>query len=310
VLGPDPWQVVWNGTRTGFSAFLEGRHAILGWRSPVATAAERPGLVRELVEYSRALKKPLFVVLVDEATCSDALELGLHATWAGTESFIDLSQWSTAGGRRQKVRWAKSHAARLGYEWREVFPQRDHRDARQLGLVESAWKSERRERRTDSFQRTSFVELSELRRYFAAFDRGAMTAFCACTPMSATSWYLQDVVRKPGTPRGSLEGAMSLALDTLRDDGFTIASNGPIPFWQPDGAQADEHSLGPIGRGVVRFFDRQYRFGGISQFRNKFMADSLAPLYVLRSHKTIGPLAARSLVGLLTTRHGAMSGTV
>lgn len=306
VLGPDPWQIIWNSSRDGFISFLEGRHAILGWRAPVAAVAARAGLVEQLVDHAEQVGKPLFIVLVDELTCDAGTRLGLFPTWIGTETFIDLSEWSISGGRRQKVRWARNHASGLNLEWRELDPLRSTADHEAMRVVEGEWKRERRERRTDSFQRTSFTELAEIRRYFACVDAHHVLAFCACTPMNATSWYLQDIVRRPDAPRGALEGAMAIALDTLRGDGFTIASNGPIPFWRPDGTAADRHSLGPIGRRVIRFFDRQYRFGGITQFRNKFVPDHTEPLYVLRSRRTIGPMAGASLVRLLTNKARAV----
>lgn len=300
VLGPDPWRVIWNERRTSFAAFLEARHAILGWRSPVGLAESHEETLALLTAHAEQIRKPLFVVLVDEATCRSGIRQGLTPTWIGTESFIELPIWTTRGGRRQKVRWACNHAANLGLGWRELHPTSNVADQTAMRDVERSWKGERRERRTDSFQRTSFSELAEIRRYFGCVDGDQVVAFCAATPTSATSWYLQDVVRIPEAPRGALEGAMSLALDMFRDEGFAVASNGPIPFWRPEGTPSDTHALGPIGNRVVRFFDRQYRFGGISQFRNKFMADRTEPLYVLRNRRAIGPFAAASLVRLLT----------
>jgi lysylphosphatidylglycerol synthetase-like protein (DUF2156 family) len=302
VLGPDPWRVVWADRRAAFAAFLEAQHAILGWRSPVGDRTSCDDALAALAAHADEVRKPLFVVLVDEATCLTGIRLGLIPTWIGTESFIDLPEWSIAGGRRQKVRWARNHAVGLGLDWRELHPSSSPADHAAMSLVESAWKTERRERRTDSFQRTSFTELIETRRYFGCVDADRVLAFCACTPASSTTWYLQDIVRVPDAPRGALEGAMALALDVLRDEGFVSASNGPIPFWRPDGAPADTHALGPVGHRIVSFFDRQYRFGGISQFRNKFVADRTEPLYVLRNRRAIGPFAAASLVRLLTKR--------
>ncbi|MEY2627775.1 MAG: hypothetical protein RJB08_1534 [Actinomycetota bacterium] len=302
VLSPDPWRLIWNNERDGFVAFLEARHAILAWRSPVARHRDRTELLVRLLEHAKRSKKPLFAVLVDDETHKAGIAHGLLPTWVGIESIVDLTQWSLAGGRRQKVRWARNHAAGLGYQWREVFPLESPADRDALHDVERAWKAERKARGTDSFQRTSFLELAEIRRYFACVLNTDVVAFCACTPMNSTSWYLQDVVRRPDAPRGALEGAMALALDVLRDEGYLMASNGPIPFWQPNDLGPDDHSLGPIGHRIVRFFDQQYRFDGISQFRNKFAADQLEPLYVLRSHRVIGPLAAASLTRLMTRR--------
>ena len=53
---------------------------------------------------------------------------------------------------------------------------------------------------------------------------------------------------------------------------------------------------------MVNFFDRQYRFKGINQFRSKLDPDRIEPLYILLSRRMITPGAARSIVRVLTKR--------
>jgi lysylphosphatidylglycerol synthetase-like protein (DUF2156 family) len=293
VLGPDPWQLLWSADRGSFVAFLEGRKCLLSWRSPVARAIDQPDLLARLVAHANNVDKPLFLIEVGEHARAAGVELGMTPIWTGTESFLDLPAWSVRGGRRQKVRWARSHAAKLGLRWREAFPFVDAGDCDGMQRVERQWKEDRHERRTDSFLRTSFNVLADIRRYFVCDGPGGILAFVTCTPVSHEGWYLQDIVRSPEAPLGALEGAMSLALDTFRDEEFAFASNGPLPFWRPHDHWSDPHELGAIGNGVIKFFDRQYRFAGINQFRSKFEPDRTIPLYVLRSRRLVTPNVAR-----------------
>jgi lysylphosphatidylglycerol synthetase-like protein (DUF2156 family) len=302
VLGPDPWQVVWNDERTGFVSFLEGRRALLIWRSPVAHANDQSELLARVIDYAESVNKPLFAVEVNDTAREAGVALGMTSIWTGTESFLDLATWSIGGGRRQKVRWARNHALKIGLTWREVFPLGDADDHDALRHVEQLWRAERPERETDSFLRTDFMELAPIRRYFACEGPSGVIAFVSCTPVSSQGWYLQDVVRTPDAPRGALEGAMALALDTFRDEGFSFASNGPLPFWRPHEFWSDPDQLGAIGNRVLKFFDRQYRFHGINQFRSKFEPDRLSPLYVLRTRRLITPGAGRSLTKMLNSR--------
>lgn len=300
VLSPDPWQVVWTDDRSGFAAFLEGRRCLLAWRSPVAPEGRRAELLDLLAEHARAVRKAMFALLVDDEICTAGIQSGMAPIWVGTEAIINLPSWSLQGGRRQKVRWARSHAVKLGLTWREAEPLTNLADRTALAAVERAWKSARPQRETDSFQRTAFMELAELRRYFVCEGPDGILAFTACSPLNNRSWYLQDVVRDPNAPRGALEGAMALALDTFRDEGYEQVSNGPLPFWRPDGHEPDTHQLGPIGSRVVHFFDRQYRFRGLGQFRSKFEPDRTTPLYILRTRRIITPDVAHSLTKLMT----------
>lgn len=302
VLGPDPWQVIWNDDRSGFINFLESRRCLLTWRSPVASVEEQPGLLARLADYSERVHKPLFCVEVSELTKNASVALGMTAMWVGTESFIDLSTWSVSGGKRKKVRWARSHATSLGLWWREASPWREASDEASIRDVEAAWKHERPERRTDSFLRTDFAELSDVRRYFICDGPNGVVAFVTCTPVSDEGWYLQDIVRRPNAPRGALEGAMAFALDTLRDDGFAFATNGPLPFWIPYEGWSDPDQLGALGQRVFNFFDRRYRFLGINTFRPKFTPDRALPLYLLRSRRLVSPIVARSLTHVLNRK--------
>ena len=249
-------------------------------------------------------------MLVNDACCSAGLRLGMHPIWLGHEGFVSLPDWSSAGGRREKLRLARNYARRLGYTWREADPVNNALDRAALQYTETRWKEARKQRSTDSFQRTSFAELTEIRRYFVcegplddspAAEQG-IVAFIGCTPLNGEGWYLQDPVRLETAPRGALEGTVIAALDALRDSGYKVASNGPLPFWSPESAPANEHRLGPVGQRVVTFFDRQYRFRGINQFRTKLEPDRIEPLYLLLSTRLVMPTTALSIVRILTRR--------
>lgn len=310
-LSPDPWKVLWNQDRTAAALFLEERYCVFQWRSPIAAPGRELDMLARLRRYAKQRHKALIGVLVSEVWCRAGIDLGMTPIWLGTETYHDLSGWTIEGGRRQKLRWARNHARKLGYEWREVFPLENASDRRALEHTELLWKDARKQRKTDSFNRTSFAELADLRRYFACEEPLAevqpgkarrIVAFMGCTPVNARGWYLQDPVRVEDAPRGALEGCFVAALDALRDDGYEFASNGPLPFWKPEGTPDDAYKLGTFGSRVVSFFDRQYRFRGINQFRSKLDPDRVEPLYILLSRRFVTPTAARSVVKVLTKR--------
>ena len=301
VLGPDPWHVIMNAKRSGFIAFLEARRAIVSWRSPVAPDAEtRAALLRDLHEHAERSNKALYVLEVDQAMADAGVDDGMIALQIGFEAYLDLASWSLRGKRREKVRLAMNFAARHGVSWREAHPQITDTDAAGLEAVEQLWKAERKERKVDSFLRTSWSELMTSRRYFVAEHDGRIVASIACSPVSSSGWYLQDPVREPSALRGALEGAMALSLDTLRDEGYHMASNGPLPFWSPTGETKQEYQLGFLGNRLVSVFDHRYRFAGINQFRSKFEPDWIEPAVVLRSRRALSPGKIASLIKLVS----------
>jgi phosphatidylglycerol lysyltransferase len=309
-LSPDPWKVLWNDDRSGFVLFIEEGRCIFVWRSPVAAPGLELDMLSRLLAYARRRRKAVIGVLVNDAYCAAGVRLGMKPIWAAYESYHSLADWTIQGGRREKLRLARNHARKLGYSWREADPVNNAADRASLEATEAEWKRARKQRATDSFQRTSFAELTEIRRYFVCEGPMADTpdapngvvSFVGCTPVNSDGWYLQDPVRLESAPRGALEGCFIAAMDAFRDDGYKLVSNGPLPFWRPDGAPDNQHQLGPVGQRVVNFFDRQYRFKGINQFRSKLDPDRIEPLYILLSRRMITPGTARSVVRVLTKR--------
>ncbi len=300
VLGPDPWRVLWSDDRQGFVAFLRTSRVLLAWRSPVATPDAQPALIGKLAAYARAHHVPPVAVPVNAVTAQAARHNGLRTTWIGSEATIDLTRWSLDGTVRQKVRWACNYGRRAGLHWREASPRDSATDVRVLAAVQESWKAVRPARNTASFLRTDFTDLLEWRRYFVAERDAEVVASLSCTPINDHEWYLQDLVRTPDAPRGALEGAIALALSTLRDDNFSRASHGPLAFWHPHHDPQPAAHLGMLGERVVRSFDRRYQFRAINQFRVKFVPDRVEPLYVAWSRRATLPFAARSLTSLLT----------
>lgn len=300
VLGPDPWHVLFSAQRDGFVSFLQDARTILVWRSPVATPGERGAIYQSLAAHAKSTRRTLVALQVDQETCDAAVDVGHTPLWTGVEAFVDLTRWSMGGGRRQKLRWARSHASKLGIEWREVDPVSSETVANELSRVERAWKAERKERKTDSFLRTDYRDILEHRRFFAAYNpEGRIVSFVTCSRVNDRGWYLQDPVRVPDAPRGALEGSLVAALDAFASDGFEFATNGPLPFWPPDQGSEQPHQLGPVGRLILDRFDGRFRFSGINQFRSKLEPDRTTTLYVVRSHRYITPWAAARLVRIL-----------
>jgi lysylphosphatidylglycerol synthetase-like protein (DUF2156 family) len=301
VLGPYPWKVLFNDDRSAFANLMEGTHAIVSWRSPTGLPADQALLTERLYTYARQQKKTLFAIGYNDV-CRQASEaFGLISLRVGVESSFNLAEWSTAGKKRQNIRLNINHATTGGMTWREAFPRTSEEDRLGISGVEEAWEKERPQRKIDTFLRTAYTDLIDIRRYFVAEQEGRMQAVTTCTPISKTAWYLQDLTRLADSARGSLEGAMVLALNTFKEEGIAVGTNGLLP---DDGDLMREagrpQDLGVMGNRVIRFFDKRYQFGGISKFRIKFSPDGLEPSYLLRPPRAIRPGAIRSLIKLLT----------
>ena len=314
-LGPDDWRVMVHrdgGQEVGVTALLQGRWCQVVWRGPLVAPEFDALALAQLQGQAKHSGRQLIVIAGDSTTTEAGTGLGFSKCWLGSECFVDLTQWSLAGGRRKKLRWARNHAAKTS-TWREAHPQHVWQDLVQMLQVERRWKAERKARETDSFLRTSLLENADRRRYFVceaatgsdalAANGGAsateITAYVVTSPLNHESCYLQDFVRNPAAPRGSLEGAVVMALDTLKAEGVREASNGVLPMWSPKGETSHEEP-GPVATSLVNYFDSRYHFSGLNQFRRKLEPDRVEPVHALIWPPRLGPRAALSLARVLS----------
>lgn len=303
VLSRDGWRVLWTPDRTAFIPFHDRAFTLVAWRDPVGTEAGRREAMHLFRAYASTVGKHAIVLAASSAMRTSSPLFA--AVWIGAEQRLDLATFNTLGRTGEKLRLALNHARRLGLSARELNPRRDVADRRALRFVEDAWKAARPSRRLASFLRTEPLENAEHRRYFgvetSASKRTTLQSFLVCSPVSRRGFYLQDLVRDPGAPRGAAELATVFALDTFRREGLEFATLGITPFFPAGSAPR----VGVLPRGAdwcIRHFDCLFHFAGLRQFRAKFATAHVDPLYVLHWPRTLTPLAIWDIAALLSGR--------
>ncbi|AKU96680.1 hypothetical protein AKJ09_03344 [Labilithrix luteola] len=231
-------------------------------------------------------------------------DLGYGAVWMGAEQELALPSFHLRGKQGAKLRLAINHARTMHCHARELFPLSSPADAQAIAAVEAAWKAPRKALQTDSFLRTAPLEYAELRRYFGVETHGpdqdaSLQTLVVCSPVSRRAAYLQDFLRRPEAPRGAMEMAAVAAFEGLRRDGVSSATMGIVPFFGPSHAE----SIGFTGRLAQQCIRRfVYRFEGLQQFRAKFTASRVEPVYALHYPRSVSLLAIWDLVTSLAPR--------
>ena len=155
VLGPDPWQVLWNDDRSWIRWFSRGsqmsaRVAFTG--GPTRGTRQAHGAFTRLRPQGR---KAVFALVVNDATRSagrrprDGLDLDGQRELRRPHALVTGRYAATQGSLGHEPRCAKR-----SFSWREAFPTPMAWTAR----VSRGWKFDGKpnvERRTDSFLRTA-----------------------------------------------------------------------------------------------------------------------------------------------------------
>lgn len=288
VLTDAPWQIFWSRGRQSFLPFLERRFTLVAFCDPVGPEQDREAVVRQFFDFARTRGKYAVFLLVTESVRRVALDCGCAGIWLGAEMFFHLAQYTldTPRGKagrtlRQDIHHMLSHLCAIT---REIYPLQKEMDRQAMGELERLWKSARPERSRDSILGTKPMASAHLRRYFAvetpAPGGAAMQSFQVCSPVSRRGWFLHDLVRRPGAPRGAAELAVISAMDAFRAEGVAFVTTGLVPFYDPSG----RHTLSktsPLLRWGISYYDRQYHFSGVRFFRAKISPTRTENAYLL-----------------------------
>jgi lysylphosphatidylglycerol synthetase-like protein (DUF2156 family) len=123
-------------------------------------------------------------------------------------------------------------------------------------------------------------ENRDCKRYFYAEVEGTAVAMVICQPIYGQQGYLlEDVIRDPAVPYGTIELTTLTILESLKNEGLKMATFGISP-------RLDPAELTGISRILVKtgmwFADRMYQLHQLYHFRKKFHATYSEPYYALK----------------------------
>lgn len=140
-------------------------------------------------------------------------------------------------------------------------------------------------------------QFAEERRYFVAERDGALVAFVAAVPIYARGgWLLEDFLRDPEAPNGTVELIIDYALRELGREGATYATLGLAPL---------SGDVNGWLRAVRDATTELYDFHGLRAFKAKLRPERWDPIHLAHPRGQLGLVAvwdvltAFSRVGLL-----------
>ena len=298
-----PWRAFL--TEGGVVPYLEAPHAAVVWSDPLCAPADAGAALGAFAAAMRAEGRGVCAVAVSEETAQAALATGFSAFKIGEQPRFDLATWrQPRGNRGKKLRWAVNHARAAEVEIEEYRPA-DGRDARldaDIAAVLAAWRASLDRPEPQSFMRTEPFEAVERKRLFIARRNGVAEAFLACARLpAANAWYLEDVVRSPGSVNGATELLVVEALRRFAEEGALTASFALAPMRRVD-QQLDRRSawLGRFLSVAIRGFDRRYGFRAIARYEERFEPSEWLPRYILFQPALPRPAVIRAAVRYLS----------
>lgn len=144
------------------------------------------------------------------------------------------------------------------------------------------------------------------RRLFVAERRGAVCGFVVLTPIPARKGYLtEQFVRGRGAPNGTVELALHHAVETVVREGAEYLTMGIVPL----SPHVDQEQSGnpPWLNGLIGWARaharRFYNFGGLDEFKAKFLPERWDPVYVIAPGREFRPRSLYAVASAFTEGH-------
>jgi lysylphosphatidylglycerol synthetase-like protein (DUF2156 family) len=253
----------------GYIAYAQYWGMQFALADPVCAPAHREQLLDRFLErFPRAVFVQVGKAVVDHLHGRH----GYYGTQFGSESKLDLADWTLRGARKQIIRTAVNGAASSGIRIREGGFDHDVR------RISEAWIRTRRCKNNEIrfLIRPMIIDYREGTRYFYACDPdGEAVGFIFFDPIYSggrLAGYVPNISRSSSNFRQGLWYAlMAHALAVFREEGVQYVDLGLVPLQVDDAIEPQESRLLRTTMAVIRErMDFLYNFKGLEFAKSRF----------------------------------------
>lgn len=325
----------WNATayqivNPGFTYWFAGAgDAVVGYveRSGVRVVAGAPvcaperldAVVREFEADARACGRSACYFAAEARLADHCRRAGRHvAVRIGAQPAWAPDEWESAAHRHRSLRAQFRRAANKGIRVAEWHPARAS-GSPQLRRVLQRWLATRHLPPLHFLVEPHTLERLDDRRIFVA-TRGApdqaapstephVVAFTVLSPIPRRDgWLVEQFVRDPAAPNGTIELLLDHAVRSLGRDGAAHVTLGLAPLSHRDARTvAGEPPWLRLTLAWVRAHGRRfYDFGGLEAFKAKFRPARWEPVYAIGASRDFTPRYLHAIAGAFGARSPAL----
>jgi phosphatidylglycerol lysyltransferase len=252
----------------GYIAYAQHWGMQFALADPVCAPPLREQLLDRFLErFPRAVFVQVSKAVVDHLHARH----GYYGTQFGSESKIELADWSLRGARKQIIRTAVNGAASCGIEIREGGFDHD------VKRISEAWIRTRRCKNNEIrfLIRPMIIDYREGTRYFYAYLGGEAVGFIFFDPIwrdGRLAGYVPNISRSSANFRQGLWYAlMAHALAVFREEGVPCVDLGLVPLQMDAGIEPQESRVLRLTMSAIRErMDFLYNFKGLEFAKSRF----------------------------------------
>jgi phosphatidylglycerol lysyltransferase len=256
---------------------------------PVCDPARLPEVVRGFVEAAEGAGKRARFFHVSEEF---ALRSGCRSTHVGELPVWDPTDWDATVKSARSLREQIKRPRPKGVTARCV-DAREMADAdgplrKQCDAVIGQWLHDRHMSELKFMVRLHPYGYPEERRYAIAEQNGRVIGFAVAIPVyGRKGWFIEDLVREPTTPNGTVELLIDTLMRAFASEGSHYATLGLAPL---------AGKVRPILALTRDYTTRLYNFPGVRSFKEKLRPKRWEPVYLAYPRGEFGVLALRDVL--------------
>jgi phosphatidylglycerol lysyltransferase len=271
---------------------------------PLAPLEDMPELARQFGAFAKRKNRVVAFVPSSAEFARLVVPRDYVAVKVGASPYFDLQNWNPRGDSAKKIRAGINQARRAGVVVEAVTGGVSQSLKTETARLCLEWLGARRSATTFGWlvALDPFLH-SDYKKYFTARVDGRLVGFLAASPIPARhGWYLEDVLREPGSPQGTATLLVIEALASLKAEGAALATLGTSPL-STDGPievpiehRVVSRALDVASRRLAGF----YNFEGLRRFKGKFVPSWWESEYALGQRGvTMPPRVGHAIVRAL-----------
>lgn len=221
---------------------------------------------------------------------------GFQSIQVGKEPYVDLTSFMPTGNAGKGVRAARNQAVRAGVvieEWTKEKIDAHPAMKREMALILRKWTDRNFLELGGFLNRVDPFQFMENRRYFLAINKkNRLEGFQVATPIPGeNSFFLEDLILRPGASRGCGEFLTLEAMAGLANHKTTFASLGVVSLTSIN--EDSFYQLPTIVQLVLvkapKYLSKIYNVKGLETFRKRFKPSRWENVHlVMKNHPDSG----------------------
>lgn len=254
-------------------AYVDTGAAWVAAGAPIARETDLAGVAAAFVAAARARRRRASFFATEQRFQSVA---GLDSILIGEQPIYHPRDWDDNVRATRSLREQLRRARAKGVEVSRVAPSEIEDEGSPLrGEIEALiarWIGAKSMPPMGFLVHVHPFLFAEQRRLFVARRSGALVGFVGVVPVyQRNGWFIEDLIRAPDTPNGTVELLVDAAMRAAADDGSDYVTLGLAPL-----AGEVENWLHTARKYGAALYD----FAGLRAFKSKFRPRQWAPVYL------------------------------